>query len=242
MKRIFLFSILLFTAAVVKAQTVEGHWSATINGPVTIIEYRPGAFDSNSWTDTTNFRLNDLGNTANNSFSSTRDAGTVVFYGKFAAGKGSGTYVFTLSKSFADSVAASGVTTVNARDGFSFFRKGFTIAYMTFLKQAGFKGIAAHSANAMYTLKIDRPFIGQFKALGYSNIPPHNLITFKVMHIDAAFISGFRKLGYSNISLNDLPALKSNHINPEYVAEMQKKGIKEARLREYVRMKQNSAQ
>jgi hypothetical protein len=242
MKRIFLFTILLFTAATLKAQTVEGHWSATMNGPVAIIEFRPGAFDSNSWTDTTNFRLSDLGNTANNSFSSTRDAGTVVFYGKFANGKGNGTYVFTLSKSFADSVAASGVTTVNARDGFSFFRKGFPIAYMTFLKQSGFKGITAHSANAMCALKIDGPFINQFKAIGYSNIPPHILITFKVMHIDAAFISGFQQLGYAHISLNDLPALKNNHITPEYVAEMQKQGIKETRLREYFRMKQNSAQ
>lgn len=231
MKRIFLLPLLLLAAITLKAQTVEGHWSATRNGPVTVIEYRPGTFDSSAWTDTTNFPLNDT-------FSVTRDVGTLVFTGKFANGKGEGTYVFTLSKSFADSAAASGVTTVNARDGFSFFRKDFKASYLNFLKQAGFKGIAAHWANSLYALKIDGTFINQFKMLGYAEIPPHILVTFKVMHIDAAFISGFQRLGYPHVSLNDLPALKANHIGPEYVAAMQKKGIKEARLREYVRIKQ----
>ncbi|MDB4923548.1 hypothetical protein [Mucilaginibacter sp.] len=237
MKRTFLFAILLFAATIVSAQTVEGRWSATIRGPIVTIEFRSPAFDNDSWTDSTDFRLSNLGDKTNGHFSISRDAGTVAFYGKFDHDKGSGTYVFTLNKPFAEAVAASGVTTVNALEGFVFFRSGFKTAYFDMLRHAGLKGIAAHQAISMYALKIDEPFINQFKAIGYSDIPVHNLLTFKAMHIDAAFISGFRKLGYSNIPLNDLPALKANHITPEYVAEMQQKGIRETSLRKYIQLK-----
>jgi hypothetical protein len=237
MKHIFLLAILLFAAAIVNAQTIEGNWSATIRGPIATIEFRSPAFDHNSWTDITDFRLSEFGNSVNDHFSFTREAGTLSFQGKLDNGKGSGNYIFMLSKPFTDAVAASGVTTVNALEGFAFFRSGFKLTYINMLRHAGFKGIAAHEVISMYALKIDEPFINQFKAVGYSDIPPHNLITFKATHIDAAFISGFRKLGYSNIPLNDLPALKANHITPEYVAEMQQKGIRETSLRKYIQLK-----
>ena len=237
MKHTFLLAVLLFAGIIVNAQTVEGHWFATIEGSIATIEFRSAAFDGNSWADTTDFRLSDLDKANNNSFSLTRDAGSVAFYGKIDNNKGSGTYLFTLSRPFVNTAAASGVTTVNALDGFAFFRSGFKIAYISMLQHAGFKGIAARYANSMYALKIDEPFINQFKTVGYSDIPVHNLLTFKAMGINAVLISGFRKLGYSNIPLNDLPALMANHITPEYVAGMQQKGIRETSLRKYIKLK-----
>jgi len=239
MKHTFLLLSLLFAAAIVSGQVVEGRWSATIRGPIVTIEFRSPAFDNDSWADSTDFRLSNLGNKADGHFSISRDAGIVAFSGEFNSDKGSGTYVFTLNKPFAEAVAASVVTTVNALEGFVFFRSGFKTAYFDMLRHAGFKGIAAHEAISMYALKIDASFINQFKAIGYSNIPVHSLLTFKAMHIDAAFISGFRKIGYSNIPLDDLPALKANQVTPEYVAEMQQKGIRETSIRKYIQLKRN---
>lgn len=239
MKRIFLIAILLFAATIVKAQTVEGRWSATIHGPIASIEFHSSAFDNDSWTDVTAFRLSDLGDITGDHFSAAREAGSISFQGKLDSAKGSGTYIFRLSKSFSDAVAASGVTTVNALDGFAFFRSGFKLSYIDMLRHAGFRGIKAPEAISMYAMKIDEPFINQFKGLGYSDIPVHNLITFKALHIDAAFINGFQKLGYSNVPLNDFPALKVSHVTPEYVAGMQQKGIKEKNLRKYIQWKQS---
>jgi len=240
-KCVFLFSYLFSCAATTtNAQTVEGNWSATVKSGIVTIEFRSAAFDGGNWADTTDFRLSDLGKLPegeNGNFSVTRDAGTVAFTGKFEDNKGAGSYGFTLDKIFAADIAGSGVTTVNALEGFAFFRSGFKKDYIGMLQRNGFKGIAAHSVISMYALRIDETFINQFKGLGYNDIPVHNLVTFKAMHIDAAFISGFQKLGYTNIPLNDLPALKANDITPEYVAEMQQEGVKESSLRKYIQLK-----
>ena len=243
-KCIFLLMCFLFGAGATNAQTVEGNWSAAVNGGIITIEFRSAAFDGDRWADTTDFRLSDLSSLPKGekgSFSLTRDAGTVVFTGNLDDKRGKGTYVFTLNKAFATALANSGVTTVNDLEGFAFFRSGFKKDYIEMLQRNGFRGIAAHSVISMYALKMDETFINQFKAAGYHDIPVHNLITFKALNITAVFISGFRKLGYTNISLNDLPALKVNGITPEYVAEMEQKGMKQTSLRKYIQLKRKSS-
>jgi hypothetical protein len=242
-KCIFLLMCLLFWAETTTAQTVEGNWSATVNGSIITIEFKSAAFDGGRWADTTDFRLSDLSSLPKGekgSFSLTRDAGTVVFTGKFEDKKGTGAYIFTLNKAFAASLANSGVTTVNDLEGFAFFRSGFKKDYIEMLQRNGFRGIPAHSVISMYALKMDETFINQFKTMGYDDIPVHNLITFKALNITAVFISGFQKLGYTNIPLNDLPALKVNGITPEYVAEMEQKGMKQTSLRKYIQLKRTS--
>jgi hypothetical protein len=246
----------------------EGSWFATIEKDKLKIEFR-GDDKDNNWSSSSDFNLSDfpsLPKGQKGDFSLKREAGTVLFTGKFDGDQGYGHYKFTPDLAFNKFLKNEGITNVQNHDSFAFFmidiKKSFVEgivkagckdishgnliamaalkvngAYIQSFKDLGYNNIECGQLIAMKSLKITPGFVKGFEAVGYKDIDVHNLIPLKSLNITPEYVSGFKKLGFTDIPLNELPALKSTGVTPEYVASMQEKGFKSTDIRKYMRLK-----
>ena len=143
----------------------EGSWFATIKGDKIRIEFRADSDFEHNWNSNTDFKLSDfpsLPKGQKGEFSLKREAGTIVFNGKFDDDMGYGTYKFTPDKAFVNYIKGTGVADVTDRSAFLFFTVDLKKSYVEMLQRNGYKDISAHNLIAMSAMNVDEPFIKGF--------------------------------------------------------------------------------
>jgi hypothetical protein len=207
----------------------EGSWFATIKGDRVRMEFRNDDEDHH-WSNSEDFLLSEfpkLPRDQKADFSIKREAGTVVFNGKFDGDQGYGHYKFTADKAFMDFIKESGVTDLRDRDAFVFFTVNLKKDYIAMLQRNGIKDMGRNHLISMAAMKVDEPFIKMWKQNGFEEITPNQLVSGKALNIDEAYIKEIRGTGYTQITFNQLVSFKSQNITGDYIRGLKKEKAKD---------------
>ena len=213
-------------------RATEGSWFATIKKEKIRFEFR-GDDEDHNWSNSTDFMLNEfpsLPRTQKGDFTLTREAGSILFNGKFDDDQGYGHYKFTGNKDFADFLSKQGIAGMDENDLFSFFIVNVKKDYVEMLNRNGYKALSKNELISMAALKVDEPYIQMWKQNGYKDLSPNELVSGKALNIDNAYVSEIRKAGYKDLSFNQLISFKAQHITGEYINSLQKAKLKEGKV------------
>lgn len=202
----------------------EGAWFATIKGDKVRIEFKSDDDDHN-WSNSSTFRLDEFPNLPKEQkgeFSLKREAGSILFNGRFEGNEGYGHYKFTADKGFNDYLTQQGITEVEESDSFAFFTLNVTKDYVAMLSKNGYKDISKSSLISMSALKVDEPYISMWKANGFANLTPNELVSGKALGITSDYVSEIRKAGYKDLTFNELISFKAQHISGAYINSLRK--------------------
>ncbi len=208
----------------------KGLWFATIKDDKVNVEFKSDDNDENHrWSSSANFNLKEFSTLPRNEkaeFTITREAGTVVFNGKFDEDQGYGRYKFTVNKEFKDFAAFKNIKDMEDEEYFAFFMMDVKRAYVQFLNDNGFKDLTKNQILSMSAFKIDADYINYWKKIGYTNITPNNLVTLKSLKIDSVYVNDIRKAGYADLTLQQIISFKSQRITGDYINSLRKAKLK----------------
>jgi hypothetical protein len=207
----------------------EGAWFATIKNDKIHMEFK-GDDDDHNWSNSATFMVSEFSSLPKDQkgeFTLKREAGAIMFNGKFDGDQGYGHYKFTEDKSFNNFLKQQGITEIEDNDSFAFFLLNVKKDYVTMLQRNGYKDISKHNLISMAALKVDEAYIRMWKDNGYPNLSPNELVSGKALHIDNAYVADIRKAGYKDLSFNQLISFKAQHITGEYI-----NGIRKAKLKD----------
>lgn len=202
----------------------QGSWFATIKGEKVRIEFRNDEDDHN-WSNSDSFLLSEfsaLPKDTKGDFTLKRDAGTVLFTGKFDGDEGYGHYKFTANKAFDDYLAGQGISGIGENDEFAFFIINIKKEYVAMLKANGYGHIDKSELISMGALKVDEPFIKFWKEEGFNHMSTNDLVSAKALGINKEFVHEIRAAGYKNIDFNQLTSFKALGIDGKYIAGLKK--------------------
>ena len=209
----------------------EGAWFTTIKGEKIRVEFKSDDDDHN-WSNSSTFMLNEFTNLPKDQkgeFSLKREAGTVLFNGKFEGNEGYGHYKFTEDKSFNEFLTQQGITEVEDGDAFAFFTLNIKKDYVSMLQKNGYKAISKSELISMSALKVDEPYIAMWKANGFAELTPNELVSGKALGITNDYVSEIRKAGYSDLTFNQLISFKAQHITGAYINSLRKAKLTEGK-------------
>ncbi|WP_295794893.1 M56 family metallopeptidase [Mucilaginibacter sp.] len=210
----------------------QGVWFATIKNEKVNIEFK-GDDDDHNWSNSSTFLLSELPalpRDQKGDFTLKREAGSVLFNGKFEGNEGYGHYKFTADKSFDAYLKQAGITEAGDDDDyFAFFMVNVTKEYIAMVKRNGYTDLSKNNIISMAALKVDEPYIKMWKANGFSGITPNELVSGKALHIDNAYVEEIRKAGYKDLSFNQLISFKAQHITGAYINSLRKAKLKDGK-------------
>jgi hypothetical protein len=201
----------------------EGLWFATIKNDKVQIEFRDNE-DDHRWSSSTGFLLSDLSAVPRDQkadFTIRREAGTILFNGRFDGDQGYGHYKFTPDKDYYAYVQQEKIGNVNEQDMFTFFMVNIQKDYIAMLKKNGFSELTKNELIPLAALKVDEAFIRSWKDNGYT-LTAHQLVTAKSLKMDRAYVEEIRKTGYKDLSFNQLVSFKAQGINGDYINSLKK--------------------
>jgi beta-lactamase regulating signal transducer with metallopeptidase domain len=201
----------------------SGSWFATIKNDKLRIQFKSDE-DENDWGSSSDFMLSEfsaLPKDKTGEFTLTREAGTIVFKGKFEGNKGLGDYKFTANKEYVNNMSANGISGITEEESFAFFLINIRLDYAKMLKQNGYN-VTKEELIPLAALKIDASFIAQWKENGFTDISANDLIATKSLGIDREYIADIRKAGYKNITVDQLISFKAQHISGDYINGLRK--------------------
>ncbi|MEO6981234.1 MAG: M56 family metallopeptidase, partial [Mucilaginibacter sp.] len=210
----------------------QGVWFATIKSEKVNIEFK-GDDDDHNWSNSSTFLLSELPalpRDQKGDFTLKREAGSVLFNGKFEGNEGYGHYKFTPDKTFDAYLKQAGITEADDDDDyFAFFMVNVTKEYIAMVKRNGYTDLSKNNIISMAALKVDEPYIKMWKANGFSGVTPNELVSGKALHIDNAYVEEIRKAGYKDLSFNQLISFKAQHITGAYINSLRKAKLKDGK-------------
>lgn len=209
----------------------EGTWFATIKGEKVRMEFRNDDDDHN-WSNSDSFLLSEFSSLPKDTkgdFTLKRDAGTVLFNGKFEGNDGFGHYKFTADKGFTDYLKGEGITGIEENDEFAFFIINIKKDYVAMLKTNGYSHLSKNDLISMGALKVDEPFIKFWKQEGYAHMTPNELVSAKALGITKEYVHEIREAGYKDVDFNQLTSFKALGIDGKYIASLKKANAKFAK-------------
>ena len=202
----------------------EGTWFANIRGEKMRIEFRSDD-DDNNWSSNSSFNVNEFSSLPRDKkgdFTLTRDAGTVLFTGKFDGDQGYGHYKFTADKDFKAFLENHGITGIEEGDEFAFFTINIKKDYVVMLENNGFKSPSKNDLISMGALKVDEPYIHFWKENGYPNITANQLVSGKALGINEEYVKEIRNAGYTHTSFDQLESFKATGVTAEFISKLHK--------------------
>jgi len=197
----------------------EGSWFATIKGDKIKIEFRSDSDDHNS-SSNSDFNVNEFSSLPRNNksdFTLTREAGSVLFNGKFDGNQGYGHYKFTASKNFKAFLSQHNITDNEEGDDFAFFVINIKKEYVLMLENHGYKGLSKDQLIAMGALRVDEAYILLWKNAGYNHLTSDQLVSGKALGINGAYLSEIQKAGYNHLSFDQLVSFKATGVTGKYI-------------------------
>jgi beta-lactamase regulating signal transducer with metallopeptidase domain len=205
----------------------SGSWFATIKNDKVRMEFKSND-DNENWNSNSDFLLSEFSGIPRDKageFTLTREAGTILFKGKFEGDKGFGDYKFTANADFMDNLKKEGITDIQEEDPFVFFMINLKKDYVKMLHANGYKDLTKNELIPLAALKVDEPFIQMWKQNGFGDISSNDLVATKALGIDKAYITDIKKAGYDNISVSQLISFKAQHISGDYINSLRKAKI-----------------
>jgi len=197
----------------------EGSWFATIKNDKVKIEFRSDSDDHNS-SSNSDFNVTEFSSLPRNQksdFTLTREAGTILFNGKFDGNQGYGHYKFTASKNFKAFLSQHNITDNEESDDFAFFAINIKKEYVLMLENHGYKGLSKDELIAMGALGVNEAYILMWKNAGYNHLTSDQLVSGKALGINGAYLSEIQKAGYNHLPFDQLVSFKATGVTGKYI-------------------------
>ncbi|WP_029269985.1 M56 family metallopeptidase [Flavobacterium sp. KJJ] len=204
-------------AGIQNGMKTDGNWFAVIKGNTIEITFKSDENDNSS----SNFQLSEISSLPRDKqgeFTLTREAGTMLFKGKFEGDKGMGTYKFTPNASYSTAMAKESIDLKNDEDLMVFFMINIKVSYVQMLKKNGYDKIDKDQVIPLAALDVNEAYIASIKK-AIPDIDLDDLVPFRSLGIDKAFIEEIRNSGYKDVSPGNIIALKSQGIDAKYITD-----------------------
>lgn len=196
----------------------KGTWFATIKKDKVNIRFEDE--ESNNNYSNSNFALTEFKNLPTNAketFSLTREAGTIEFTGKFDGNAGMGSYEFKADDSFFAFLKNEGITSDKEKDGLVFYMIKLKKDFVKMLKNQGYTDVTKNDLIPLSAMNITAEYITSLKKAGLTDLSLQDIIPLKALDVDAEFIKGIKNSGYKNVTASKLITLKAQGIDGEYL-------------------------
>ena len=200
----------------------EGNWFATIKGDEVMVRFEND--DQKNETSNNTFSLSEFKNLPRDqegTFNINREAGDIVFKGKFTGNIGMGTYKFSSNPALLDYLKGEGIEVNRAKDAIVFFAIDLKKSYVEMLKRQGYKEITKNNLIPLAALKVDEGFITSIKSNGFKDVSLEDLVPLKALGVDGKYIQDINKSGYKNLSVSQLITFKAQGITGDFIIHSQ---------------------
>lgn len=192
----------------------KGTWFATIKEQRIKIRFEnEDDKGSNSNTDFDLSLFKNLPREGSGEFSITRDAGTIVFKGKFEGNAGMGSYQFNPDNNFVKFLEKEGIKTNVEKDLMVYFLVNVKKDFITMLKGQGYSNLTKNDLIPLSALNITEGYIIALKKAGLSDLNLKDLIPLKALGVDGSYVNDIQKSGYATITASKLISLKAQNID-----------------------------
>jgi len=211
-----------------KDDQTEGSWFADIKNDKVRMEFKSDDDDHN-WSSNSDFKLSEFSAIPRDKkadFTIKREAGTILFNGKFDGDQGYGHYKFTADHQFNTFLGEHGITGVEDGDDFAFFMFNINKQYVAMLESNGYKGLSKGDLVSMGALKVDEAYIRFWKESGFTHLSANELVAGKALGITAEYVNEIRKAGYAHVTFDQLQSFKATGVTAKYIAGLHGANIK----------------
>ncbi|WP_245681361.1 M56 family metallopeptidase [Arcticibacter eurypsychrophilus] len=203
--------------------TNEGVWFATIKKNKVQIRFEKDQEENGSSSST--YLLDEfksLPREEERNFELSREAGTIIFNGKFNGNIGMGTYKFNPDKEYLSYLKKEGIDINEEQDAIVFFTIDMKKSYIRMLKKQGFHEFTKDNLVPLVALKVDEKFITDIKSNGFSDVSLEDLIPLKALGIDGEYVKDIKKSGYKELTVSQLITFKSQGIDGNFITNSRK--------------------
>lgn len=158
-----------------------------------------------------------------NSFSLTREAGTLECTGTFASEDASGDYVFNTNKEFSKFLSNQGIDDAEPIDLFKLFLADVKESYVLELKKLGYQPTISQLTK-MGLLNIDTDYVQSINKTHYKGLALDMIIKFSIHGVSATYIDELAKLGYQDLDANMLKKWAIHGISTRYIKALREAG------------------
>ncbi|SEO57027.1 Signal transducer regulating beta-lactamase production, contains metallopeptidase domain [Mucilaginibacter gossypiicola] len=198
---------------------VEGYWFAARDGDNMNMDFKVTTKGHNWNYNSFNVpmkALSSMPRKQKGDFTLTRDAGTILFNGKFDGDEGLGRFKLKPNKAYVDMLQKEGLEQIELHELLDLLLTNVEIDYLEKLKKYGYTAAKVNDLTAL------RYFGGtendmRFWRAQYKDITLSDLTRIKINKLDSSFVSEMRNAGYRNLTLQQLTSFKSQKITPEYI-------------------------
>jgi len=178
-------------------------------------------------------------------FTLAREAGNIECEGKFENGKGSGTFRFSPSQSFADAMKKRGFDFSVGREGredtldnrlFTAATLNLTTAFVDDLKSANFGPLTVDDVFKARIFNITPQFMSEMKATGFPNLGMEELVKARIFKIDASYVRDLGSAGFKDLSFEDLVKASIFKVNADFARKVKAMGFDNESMESLVKM------
>jgi hypothetical protein len=235
----------------------HGFWYGYQTETEYCIEFK-GAQNSSRWNISTCFPKTSFTKSGDNTFTMTKETGTLVLTGALDQEVSQGKYVFTKDASFENFLSQnnllksernimfhlflSDVTknyvqylkgkfrTLNADDLLSMAIHEVTQEYIEGLERAGFKGLEADKIVTAKIHGVTPENIKEMRALGFGDLDLDEMVSLRIHGVDKKYIEDLKAAGFTGLDLDKIVQAKIHGVNPETVKEIKALGFEDLNL------------
>ena len=210
---------------------MKGVWIAEIEGDQVCIKFdNSDRGRNNYWISHECFKRSDFSAlpTQEGEFTLKRDAGTVVFTGKFDGNDGLGRYRFEASSSFPTYLKNQGISgTVKEEHLFHYFLADINQDYVSFLKRNGYDDMDTDQLRKLAIHDVDKGYIEAMAKAGYNDLDLDDLVKGRIHNVDPSYIKELQSIGFSKMEFEDLVKFSIHNVNAEDVRALANAGFKD---------------
>ena len=231
-RRFLALGIVLLAAIPLAAQDrIQGSWAALVKEEVlhfkmTIFMDEDG--DLGEWDTSVALRQADLKGLQladkEHEFQLERDAGKILFQGRFSGKRGQGDFEFVPAPDFASFLGREGFDEITDRKLLSLCLCDAGRNYIRDMKQTGLDDLTLSRIVSFAVHRIDRTYVRDIIEAGFPGISSSHVISFKVHDIDKAYIRDMKK-AFPDLSSSHLISFAVHEITPVYVRDIVEAGF-----------------
>lgn len=198
---------------------VEGFWFAARDGDNMNMDFKVTTKDHNWNYNSFNIAMKDLSSIPRKQkgdFTLTRDAGTILFNGKFDGDEGLGRFKLKPNKAYIDLLQKEGIEQIEIHELLDLLLTNVQKDYLEKLHEYGFTATKVHDLSALRFFGGDENDMRFWRSL-YKNLTIGDLTHIKIIKLDSTFVNEMRKAGYENLTLQQLTSFKSQGITIDYI-------------------------
>lgn len=198
---------------------VEGYWFAARDGDNMNMDFKVTTKGHNWNYNSFNVPMKELSSMPRKQkgdFTLTRDAGTILFNGKFDGDEGLGRFKLKPNKAYVDLLQKEGLEPIEIHELLDLLLTDVQKDYLEKLQKYGYTATKVNDLTGL------RYFGGnendmRFWRAQYKDITLSDLVRIKINKLDSLFLSEMRNAGYPTLTLQQLTSFKLQKITPDYI-------------------------